>query len=86
MRQTGPENLDQEFIGKIVGRRKTTRITLPREQKSTLPSNLAIARFLSASFGGALVGGIVSPFPLLGALLGAVCGAGVVMLRTRHAH
>ena len=28
MRRTGSESLDQEPIGKIVGRRKTTRITL----------------------------------------------------------
>ena len=62
------------------------RIEVDRRRRLAMPSNTTIARFLSASLGGALVGSIVSPLTLLGALLGAACGAGVVMLRTRHAH
>lgn len=52
-----------------------------------MPSNVTIARFLSASLGGALVGGFLLPsLPFVGGLIGAVFGAGVVVLRTRHAH
>ncbi|HSK76916.1 MAG TPA: hypothetical protein VLQ45_10700 [Thermoanaerobaculia bacterium] len=52
------------------------------------PSTEVIARFLSASLGGALLGGalLASSVPVVGALVGALLGAGVVVLRTRHAH
>jgi hypothetical protein len=53
-----------------------------------IPSTEVIARFLSASLGGALLGGalLASSVPVVGALVGALLGAGVVVLRTRHAH
>lgn len=53
-----------------------------------VPSTEVIARFLSASLGGALLGGalLASSVPVLGALVGALLGTGVVALRTRHAH
>ena len=57
-----------------------------KERKLVMPSTEMIARFLSASLGGAIVGSILlGPLPMLGAWIGAALGAGVVALRTRHA-
>ena len=61
-------------------------VSSPRERRFAAPSSTTIARFLGASLGGALIGGILVPPLLLGAVLGAACGAGVVVLRTQHAH
>jgi len=58
-----------------------------KERRFAMPSNEMIARFLGASLGGALIGGLLlGSVPVLGALLGASLGAGVVAFRTRHAH
>lgn len=52
-----------------------------------LLSHEAVTRFLSASLGGALLGGLLlGSIPMIGALAGAVLGAGVVAFRMRHAH
>ena len=52
-----------------------------------MPSNEAIAQFLGALLGGALLGGRLFPSStMVGALIGAIAGAGVIVLRTRHAH
>jgi hypothetical protein len=57
-----------------------------QERRFAMPSNEMIARFLGASLGGALIGGLLlGSVPVLGALLGASLGAGVVAFRTRHA-
>jgi hypothetical protein len=64
-------------------RHERTQLPIP-----AVPSTEVIARFLSASLGGALFGGalLASSVPVVGALVGALLGAGVVVLRTRHAH
>jgi hypothetical protein len=52
-----------------------------------IPSYEVVTRFLSASVGGALIGGLLlGSVPMIGALAGAVFGAGVVAFRMRHAH
>lgn len=57
-----------------------------KERRFAMPSNEMIARFLGASLGGALIGGLLlGSVPVLGAFLGASLGAGVVAFRTRHA-
>lgn len=65
---------------------------LPREapvrgsRRLVMPSNERVARYLGASLGGALLGGtLFTPAPTIGALLGALAGAGVVTFRMRHA-
>ena len=59
-----------------------------KERRATMfPSHEMLTRFLSASLGGALLGGLLlGSIPMIGALVGAVFGAGVVAFRTRHAH
>jgi predicted lipid-binding transport protein (Tim44 family) len=58
-----------------------------KERRAMIPSYEVVTRFLSASLGGALIGGLLlGSVPMVGALTGAVFGAGVVAFRMRHAH
>lgn len=57
------------------------------KRRLVMPSDEAIARFLGLSLGGALLGGkLFAGAPAMGALLGAIVGAGVLILHLRHAH
>ena len=52
-----------------------------------MPANDVIARFLGAALGGALLGNrLIASAPMVGAVAGAILGAAVVTLRTRHAY
>jgi hypothetical protein len=64
----------------------------PRETKGgngklVIPSDESVARFVGVSLGGALLGGsLFVSAPMIGALLGALAGVGVIAVRTWHAH
>jgi hypothetical protein len=54
-------------------------------RRLVMPSNEIVARYLGVSLGGAVLGSLFAPAPTIGALLGALAGAGVVTFRLRHA-
>jgi hypothetical protein len=51
-----------------------------------MPSDEVITRFVGASLGGAVLGSSFASIPMVGGLLGALVGVGVVAFHARHAH
>jgi hypothetical protein len=62
------------------------KIKMAGKREAAVPSDEVITRFVGASLGGAVLGSSYTPAPMVGALLGALMGFGVVAFHTRHAH